>query len=257
MKSFPPRNRWPQAKSPPPSPRGPADGLLLVDKPSGYTSHDVVAVIRRHFGFEKVGHGGTLDPMATGLLVLLIGKGTRLSQQVMEGDKGYAGVMRLGIATATQDADGPVLEERDATAITRAQVEAEMKKWTGDVMQIPPMVSAIKKDGVPLYKLARKGQVVERAPKLLHIYEFRLTQWEPPSAHFTLRSSKGTYVRTLCADIGAALGCGAHLAQLRRTRSGVFDVAQAAPLDELMKLDKDALVARILPMNQTPVTEPA
>lgn len=228
----------------------PWDGLLLVDKPSGPTSHDVVDRIRRHFGIRKVGHGGTLDPMATGLLVILLGRGTKISDLVMGSDKTYEGTMVLGVATDTQDCDGEVVETRDAGQVTREQLEAEMGKWIGDVRQIPPMVSAIKKDGVPLYKLARKGQTVEREPRLLHIYEFRLLDFSPPRASFLLKCTKGTYVRTLCADIGQALGCGAHLASLRRTRSGTLDLERALPMDRILSLTRDQLAAHVIPLSE-------
>jgi tRNA pseudouridine55 synthase len=227
----------------------PFDGLLLVDKPTGMTSHDVVARIRRHFRIRKVGHGGTLDPMATGLLVILLGRGTKISDRVMGSDKVYEGVMRLGVATSTQDADGEVVAEADASAISLPQVEAEMRQRTGDLMQTPPMVSAIKKDGVPLYKLARRGEVVERQPRLIHVYRFDLLDFSPPSVSFRLACTKGTYVRTLCADIGEALGCGAHLTALRRTASGPLRIEDAAPLDALLALTPDQLAARVLPMN--------
>lgn len=226
----------------------PWDGLLLVDKPSGPTSHDLVARIRRHFAIEKVGHGGTLDPMATGLLIILLGRGTKISNQVMGSDKTYEGVMKLGVKTDTQDADGQTLEERDYRGVTRDALASAMSKWLGDVQQIPPMVSAIKKDGVPLYKLARKGQTIEREPRLLHIYEFALLDFAPPLASFRLRCTKGTYVRTLCADIGDALGCGAHLHSLRRTVSGTLQVTDATPFDDLMKMSRDELVQRVLPL---------
>ena len=152
--------RPPMPRRPPRTNRPDPDGLLLVDKPAGMTSHDVVDCVRRHFGFSKVGHGGTLDPMATGLLVLLIGRGTKASAQIMNSDKTYEGTIRLGISTATEDADGAVLETRDPSAVTETAVREQMQKRTGDLMQTPPMVSAIKRDGVPLYKLARKGQEV-------------------------------------------------------------------------------------------------
>ena len=215
---------------------GPHDGLLLVDKPSGPTSHDVVAKIRHRFRIPKVGHGGTLDPMATGLLVILLGKGTKISERVMGHDKTYAGTLRLGIETDSQDADGQIVAEKDATAVTAAQVEAEMKSRLGDQMQTPPMVSAIKIKGVPLYKLARKGETVDRPPKLIHVYRFELVDFAPPDVRFVVECTKGTYVRTLAHDIGQALGVGAHLVQLRRTKIGQFDVAQAATLDELLAL---------------------
>jgi tRNA pseudouridine55 synthase len=234
----------------PPRPADPFDGLLLVDKPSGPTSHDVVAAVRRHFGIRKVGHGGTLDPMATGLLVILIGRGTKLSDAVMGSDKVYEGTLRLGVTTDTQDCDGEITGEAPFDSVTREALEAEMKKWVGDVMQTPPMVSAIKKDGVPLYKLARKGQEIEREPRLLHIYEFRLLDFAPPRASFRLRCTKGTYVRTLCADVGAALGCGAFLESLRRTQSGSLDVKNAIPTPELFNLTRDELARRVLPTSE-------
>ena len=229
------------------------DGLLLVDKPSGMTSHDVVDRIRWRFRFPKVGHGGTLDPMATGLLVLLIGRGTKISSQVMSTDKTYEGAMHFGITTNTEDVDGKVLLERDAGGVTREALEAAMGRRLGDQMQTPPMVSAIKKEGVPLYKLARKGQTVEREPRLIHVYEFRLLGFAPPQAQFRLRCTKGTYVRTLCADIGEELGCGAFLESLRRTEAGPFNVAAAHPLDALLELPVQELIPRLIPLSAVPL----
>ena len=233
---------------PPPSlsSLGPNDGLLLVDKPSGPTSHDIVAMIRRRFRIEKVGHGGTLDPMATGLLILLLGKGTKISERVMGHDKTYEGVLRLGVETDSQDADGQVVAEQDASAIAAEQVAEQMRLRLGDQMQTPPMVSAIKIQGVPLYKLARKGETVERPPKLIHVYRFDLLDFTPPDVRFSVECTKGTYVRTLAHDIGQALGVGAHLARLRRTRIGRFDIAQASPLDDLLALP--SLEDKILPL---------
>ncbi|OQA29312.1 MAG: tRNA pseudouridine synthase B [Verrucomicrobia bacterium ADurb.Bin345] len=228
----------------------PFEGLLLVDKPAGPTSHDIVDAIRRHFRFRKVGHGGTLDPMATGLLVILLGRGTKLSNYVIGSDKTYEGTMRLGITTNTDDADGEETGRADCAGVTRAQVEAEMKKLTGDLMQTPPMVSAVKVKGVPLYKLARKGQEVEREPRLIHVYEFTLKQFASPEADFILRCTKGTYVRTLCADIGRALGCGAHLNRLRRTQSGRLTVERAIALDKLLKLELPQLEEFVIPVHQ-------
>lgn len=225
---------------------GPLDGLLLVDKPAGPTSHDIVAQIRRRFRIPKVGHGGTLDPMATGLLIILLGKGTKISERVMGHDKTYEGVFRLGIETDSQDADGQVVAEKDAAAITADQVAEQMRLRLGDQMQTPPMVSAIKVNGVPLYKLARQGQTVERAPKLIHLYRFDLLDFTPPDVRFVVECTKGTYVRTLAHDIGQALGAGAHLVRLRRTRIGCFDVAEAAPLDDLLALP--SLETKVLPL---------
>lgn len=234
----------------------PLDGLLLVDKPSGWTSHDVVAKLRNHFRIRKVGHGGTLDPMATGLLLLLLGRGTKLSQALMSTDKVYEGTLHLGVATDTEDLDGTVIEERDAGGVTRGQLEEAMHRREGDQMQTPPMVSAVKKDGVPLYRLARKGKTVEREPRLIHVYAFRLLAFEPPRARFRLACTKGTYVRTLCADIGRELGCGAMLEQLRRTAVGDYRVEDAAPLDALLRLDAAGLSARVVPPDRVPWTAP-
>lgn len=225
---------------------GPLDGLLLVDKPSGPTSHDIVAQIRRRFRIPKVGHGGTLDPMATGLLVILLGKGTKISDRVMGHDKTYEGTLRLGIETDSQDADGKIVAGKDALAVTAEQVAEQMKLRLGDQMQMPPMVSAIKIKGVPLYKLARKGETVERPPKLIHIYRFELLDFSLPDVRFVVECTKGTYVRTLAHDIGQSLGVGAHLVQLRRTRIGRLDVARASTLDELLALP--ALDGKVIPL---------
>ena len=223
------------------------DGVLLVDKPVGPTSHDIVHKIRKTFRIDKVGHGGTLDPNATGLLIILLGKGTKLSDMLMGGDKAYSGVMRLGRTTSSQDCDGETLEEKPWEQVTREQVEAQMALLTGDIFQTPPMVSAIKVEGVPLYKMARKGQEIERKPRFLHIFRFAITGWAPPLVTFDVHSSKGTYVRTLVHDIGQALGCGACLDALRRTQSGAFDVKDALPFDDVLTLTPDQLAARVLP----------
>lgn len=231
---------------PPPLSLGPNDGLLLVDKPSGPTSHDIVAQIRRRFRIEKVGHGGTLDPMATGLLVILLGKGTKISERVMGHDKTYEATLRLGIETDSQDADGQVVAEKDASAVTADQILAQMKARLGDQMQMPPMVSAIKIKGVPLYKLARKGETIERPSKLIHVYRFELLDFTPPDVRFVVECTKGTYVRTLAHDIGQALGVGGHLCQLRRTRIGKIDVANAFALDDLLALP--SLAGKLIPL---------
>jgi tRNA pseudouridine55 synthase len=219
----------------------PFDGILLVDKPTGWTSHDVVAKIRNHFKFSKVGHGGTLDPLATGLLVLLIGKGTKLSDRIMGGDKTYEGTIHLGVITNSQDRDGEVLEENDASHNTRQQVEAAIGNYLGDIEQIPPMVSAIKKDGVALYKLARKGKEIEREPRKIHVYSFEVTGFNNPFVDFCVKSTKGTYVRTLAHDLGNDLGVGASLHALRRTASGPLNLSKAHTLDEILACDRETL----------------
>ncbi len=237
-------NRWVPASGPDKM----FDGVLLVDKPIGPTSHDVVHRIRRFFNFTKVGHGGTLDPMASGLLIILLGKGTRLSSLFLSSDKVYEGTLRLGIATDTQDAMGEVIRNEDPSFVTEAQVRAQMEKRIGDSMQMPPMTSAIKIKGVPLYKHARKGLDIERKPRLIHLFQFKLTACSLPEVDFVLKCTKGTYVRTLCADIGEDLGCGAHLSRLRRTQSGAFAVKNALQLADVLSMTPDRLATHILPM---------
>jgi tRNA pseudouridine55 synthase len=219
-----------------------------VDKPAGPTSHDVVERIRRRFGFRKVGHGGTLDPQATGLLIILLNRGTKFSTGIIGQDKSYEGTLRLGIATDSHDAQGQVVREADWRAVTAERLAAEAARLTGDMMQVPPMVSAVKKDGVPLYKRARRGEEVERQARLIHVYEFTILAFRPPEADFRIRCTKGTYVRKLCADVGDALGCGAHLSALRRTAIGAVTIDQALPLDEVLTLDREALLGRIVPL---------
>ena len=219
---------------PPAVPSPEATGILLVDKPSGPTSHDIVARIRGRFRVKKVGHGGTLDPMATGLLVLLLGKATKLSDRVMGHDKVYEGTIRFGIETDTQDAEGLVTAESDPSGITEDGIRSAMRAMQGDQLQTPPMVSARKIGGVPLYKLARQGQSVPREPRLIHVYRFDLRSFAPPFATFEVACTKGTYVRTLAHDLGHALGSHAHLTALRRTKIGDLGIAQAVPLDTLL-----------------------
>src|SRR6187399_694127 len=206
------------------------DGAILIDKPSGPTSHDVVDAIRRKFGIKKVGHCGTLDPAATGLLIIVLGRGTKLSEKLMGDDKVYEGTIKFGEATDSYDADGELTASLPVMPMTLDQLNEEAATFIGDVMQVPPMVSAIKKGGVPLYKLARKGVEVEREPKLIHIYKFRFSEYNEPEAKFRVASTKGTYVRSLVHDLGQKVGCGAHLSQLRRTASGQFDVKDALGL---------------------------
>ena len=226
----------------------PFDGVLLVDKPKGLTSHDVVDHIRRHFGFKKVGHCGTLDPIATGLLVVVLGRATKLQSHLTADDKAYEGVMRLGVSTDSQDSDGKIIAEKPVPPLTPADLEQVLTGFRGDIQQVPPMISAIKYKGQPLYKLARKGMTIERAPRAVHIYELRLLTFDSPNIGFRVQCTKGTYVRTLCSEIGDALGCGAHLAELRRTRSGQFDLKDAQPLEAFLNLSLEQLQASIIPM---------
>jgi tRNA pseudouridine55 synthase len=225
----------------------PFDGAILVDKPAGPTSHDVVDNVRRHFGIRKAGHAGTLDPAATGLLVLLLGRGTKLSERLMADDKVYSGTMKFGETTNSYDADGELVASLPVPPMTVDELNTAAEVFLGDQMQTPPMVSAIKKDGVPLYKLARKGLEVERKPRLIHIYSFRFTNYNEPFGDFRVACTKGTYVRTLAHDLGEKLGCGAHLATLRRLVSGKFDVANALQYEELLKLSNNQLQNLIIP----------
>lgn len=224
------------------------EGVLLVDKPSGLTSHDVVYRLRRKLSMKKIGHAGTLDPMATGLLVMLIGKATRISQYLMSVDKAYEGEATLGVVTDSQDAEGEVLTTVPVPALTEAQVCEVMKGFLGDQYQIPPMHSAIKIDGVPLYKMARKGEEVEREPRFIRVMSFELLTFNPPKLTFRLLCTKGTYVRTIAHDLGQKLGCGAHLSALRRTGSGKFDIAQCLTLEAIEAMSLPEFEKRLIPI---------
>lgn len=224
------------------------EGVLLVDKPAGLTSHDVVYRLRRKLGMRKIGHAGTLDPMATGLLIMLIGKATRISQYLISLDKVYEGTIRLGVTTNSQDADGEVMETRPVPPLTEAEARAAMDGFLGDQYQIPPMFSAIKKEGVPLYKLARKGEEIEREPRFIRVAEFVLLSFAPPDLGFRLACTKGTYVRTIAHDLGQKLGCGAHLAALRRTASGKFGIGQCLTLEAIEALPVPEIGRRLVPV---------
>ncbi len=223
------------------------DGAILIDKPVGPTSHDVVDAIRRRFQIKKVGHCGTLDPNATGLLIIVLGRGTKLSEKLMSDDKVYEGTIKFGETTDSYDADGEITVSLPVPPLTLEQLNEEAAKFIGDQMQMPPMVSAIKKNGVPLYKLARKGIEVEREPRLIHIYNFRFTEYAEPLGKFRVACTKGTYVRSIAHDLGQKLGCGAHLATLRRSVSGKFDVTDAIRLDDVMNLSAAELEKKVLP----------
>lgn len=227
----------------------PESGILLVDKPAGWTSHDVVKFVRG-FGFKKVGHGGTLDPQATGLLVLLIGRATKLTDKFATSDKCYDGTLELGVETSTQDAEGEVLAEYDWSTVTEEEARDACSEFVGDLMQTPPMVSAKKQGGKKLYKLARKGIEVEREPKPITIHRLDVTRVALPEISFSLSCTKGTYVRTLCADIGERLGCGAHLKELRRTSSGCFELADAVDIETIREWTKDDILEHFIPLER-------
>ncbi len=222
------------------------EGILLVDKPADHTSHDVVARLRGKLRMKRVGHAGTLDPMATGLLIMLVGKATRVSQYLTSLDKEYEGTIELGKVTDTQDAEGEVLETIPVPAFTEAEIRAAVASFLGDQYQTPPMYSAVKVDGVPLYKSARKGEEVEREPRFIRVMSWDITRFALPHLDFRLRCTKGTYVRTLAHDLGRKLGCGAHLAALRRTASDKFHVSQALTLDQINALSLPEIEKRLI-----------
>jgi tRNA pseudouridine55 synthase len=226
------------------------DGVLAVDKASGMTSHDVVAIARRALRTKKVGHCGTLDPLATGLLLITVGRGTKIQDLLMSEDKEYVGTLRLGQTTSSQDAQGELLEEKPVPALTREDLITAFDAFRGDFYQTPPMVSAIKKDGVPLYKLARQGKTIEREPRLVHVYGYTIEDLRLPDVDFSVRCSKGFYVRTYAHDIGARLGCGAHLLALRRTQSGKFSVQGTTTVEELKSLPYEELCQRVMTLPQ-------
>ena len=210
------------------------NGFLIVDKPAGMTSHDAVARVRRALGVKRIGHAGTLDPDATGVLVLGVGRGTRLLQFLSASDKEYVADVVFGVETTTQDAAGEVLATIDASSLTRDDVESALARFHGEIEQVPPMVSAVKVGGERLYKRALRGEEVERAPRRVSIFAIVLEEFSPGErarARIRVRCSKGTYIRTLAHDLGRALGVGAHVGSLRRTASGTFSEQDAVALD--------------------------
>lgn len=226
------------------------EGLLLIDKPTGPTSHDIVNSVRRQLQMKRVGHAGTLDPMATGLLIMLVGKATKVSQYLMSLDKTYQGTLLLGQTTDSHDRDGEITATRDVPELTEEEVLALMKEFVGDQYQMPPMFSAKKIHGVPLYKLARKGKVVEREPRFIRVSSFELLEFDSPQISFIIRSSKGTYVRTIAHDLGEKIGCGAHLSNLRRTAIDHFKVEDAVTLDAFTALSPAEIQQRLIPVYQ-------
>ena len=212
-------------------------GIVIVDKPAGWTSQDVTARLRRVFGTRRIGHGGTLDPMATGVLPVFVGRATRGVEFFEHADKTYEAVLRLGTVTDTQDSTGTVLEKRPA-AVTEAEFRDILPKFTGKIAQVPPMYSAIKVDGKKLYELARAGKEVERKPREITIFSLELLEFSGETAKIRVHCSKGTYIRTLCHDIGAALGCGACMETLRRTAAGEYTLADSVELDTLLNAER-------------------
>ncbi len=209
------------------------NGILVIDKPQGITSHAVVGKVRRALGVKRVGHAGTLDPLATGLLVVGVGSATRLIEYLQAQDKGYVATFRLGLVTDSQDITGTVVEEHDCSAVSAAQIENACSAFVGEIDQVPPMFSALKRDGVPLYRLARKGIEVERASRRITISRLEIVDIAGNEVTIAVACSKGTYIRTLCHDIGARLGCGGCMISLRRVRSGAFDESMAVSLEDV------------------------
>ncbi len=220
-------------------------GVLVVDKPSGMTSHDVVDIVRRLARTRRVGHAGTLDPMATGVLVVLVGPATRLSRFAMHGDKRYHSVVRLGEITNTYDVDGDITERRTVT-VDRAAVEDALTAFVGSVEQIPPMYAAIKVRGRKLYELARQGEEIQREPRAITIHAIDILDWRSPDLTLDVACSSGTYIRSLAHDLGQQLGCGAHIRELRRVISEPFTIAQARSLAELEELYGEGDLAEAL-----------
>lgn len=228
------------------------NGILVVDKSEGWTSHDVCAFIRSRFRIPKVGHAGTLDPLATGVLVVLLGQATKRSQELSSCDKEYFGSVQLGIQTDSHDITGAVLKKGDWQSISDEDVRQVFRKFTGVLEQLPPMVSALKHQGVRLYRLARAGKTVERPKRTVTVHEFRIEEINLPLIRFFARVSKGTYLRTLVNDVGETLGSFAVLSQLRRVRSGSFTLEDAITIDQLKKIDREKLVQFV--KDQVPVS---
>ncbi len=211
-------------------------GILNINKPAGMTSHDVVDRVRRISGQRRVGHAGTLDPAATGVLVVCLGQATRVAEYLMASDKVYRAEIRLGVSTDTHDAEGQVTATAEVD-ISEEEVRKALAAFIGSIRQVPPMYSALKREGVPLYKLARQGITVEREPRLVEIHDIEVLDWNPPLLTIRVECSPGTYIRALARDLGQKLGCGAHLQSLTRLASGHFTLEEAVSLDELAQGD--------------------
>jgi tRNA pseudouridine55 synthase len=230
------------------APRRRIDGVLLFDKPAGVTSNTALQIVRRLFNAEKAGHTGTLDPMATGLLPVCFGEATKYSGELLDADKAYRATLRFGVTTDSGDADGQVVCERPV-AIAAGQLEAAIGRFLGDIDQVPPMHSALKRDGKPLYEYARAGIEIERAPRRVTIRAIELLNRDESTAMLEVRCSKGTYIRTLAADIGELLGCGAHLTALRRLATGGVELANAFDLPTLEWMTESERDAALLPVD--------
>ncbi|PWU06581.1 MAG: tRNA pseudouridine(55) synthase TruB [Verrucomicrobia bacterium] len=223
------------------------EGILLIDKPSGCTSHDVVDRVRKKLKMKRIGHAGTLDPLATGLLIILVGKSTKASQYLISLDKEYEATLLLGQVTDSQDADGQIMVTKEVPDFTREQIESVVNAFHGDQYQLPPMFSAKKVNGVPLYKMARKGEEVVREPRFIRISKIQVTDFSSPHVSFAITCSKGTYVRTIAHDIGQKLSCGAHLIQLRRTATDKFRIENALTLESFEDMTLHEIRDHLIP----------
>ncbi len=227
------------------------EGILLVDKPSGITSHNIVDRLRKKLNMKKIGHAGTLDPLATGLMIMLIGKATKVSQFLINLDKAYEGIFKLGEETDSQDSDGEVVNKKGLPENLSAEmIEDVMKEFLGDQYQTPPMFSAKKVNGVPLYKMARKGKTVDREPRVIRINELSLRGWNSPEGQFYMDCSKGTYVRTVFHDLGQKLGCGGHLTSLRRTKINDFTIEGVPSLEEIETMGSGEFQSLLIPVRE-------
>mgnify|MGYP000647059155 FL=1 len=227
------------------------EGILLVDKPSGITSHNIVDRLRKKLNMKKIGHAGTLDPLATGLMIMLIGKATKVSQFLISLDKAYEGIFKLGEETDSQDSDGQVVNKKDLPENLSEEIIGDaMKEFLGDQYQTPPMFSAKKINGVPLYKMARKGKTVEREPRVIRINELSLQGWNSPEGRFFMDCSKGTYVRTVFHDLGQKLDCGGHLTSLRRTKINDFSIEGVPTLEEIETMGTGEFQSLLIPVRE-------
>jgi len=224
------------------------EGLLVVDKLAGMTSHDVVAQVRRLCGQRQVGHAGTLDPLATGVLILCLGRATRLAEYLQAHPKRYQATLRLGETTDTFDAEGQVVRQAPIPPLTSAELSGYLQRFRGVIQQRPPAFSAVKRSGVPAYRRARRGEAIDLPARTVHIAELKLLEWTSPHLRLEIVCSAGTYIRSLAHDLGEAIGCGAHVVALRRLASGPFTVADAVAWSELEKGAPEAWRARILPL---------
>ena len=226
------------------------EGVLLIDKPCGLTSHDVVDKVRRKLKMKRIGHAGTLDPMATGLLIMLVGKATKLSQYLMSLDKTYEGTIKLGESTNTYDGEGEVMTKRSVPSLTLEEVAAVVSSYLGDQYQKPPMFSAVKINGQPLYKMARQGKEVERGPRFIRISRFDVVRFDSPEVDFSLDCTKGTYVRSLANDIGEKIGCGGYLSGLRRIASDKFNLNDAIRLERFLEATPEEISKALIGKNE-------